>query len=178
MKLDLAPELALWLRQRPKEKELVAWQQACAVVHADSSDLSTSTRARSELPWVHDFLALSDALRQPYCIKQDPAVLRDLSQRHLVVFVPCDDAEMGLRATAVAAEMMFELLGTSVDRVGLELSAERLDQWRVRWHQKTRLWHYWADANARNANTRMVGREAVQKGYLAGASLDRRVCCR
>ena len=164
VKLDLAPELGLWLRQRPKEKEVVAWRQACAAVHGDSSDLSTSTRACSELSWVHDFLALSDALRQPYCIEQDPAVLRDLSLQHMVVFVPCDDVEMGLRATAVAAEMLFELLGTSVDGVGLELSAERLDQWRIRWHQKTRQWHHWADASALNVNARLVGREAVQQG--------------
>ncbi len=162
--LTLSPGLANWLTSMPKQEERLRWETRCEAVLGRASPVTTSAHRRGGIRWVHHLLALNDDLRLDYCIEQHPAHVLELSARRMVLFVPCDDPQLGLRTTALSASMLFDCLEAGPEGSPLRLMTAASEEWVRRWRDAVRTWREWAEDAALNPNARWIAREAVRRG--------------
>lgn len=162
--MTVSSELSTWLRCSPKPQEYALWGQACQAVLGGNVSVATTLQEQTEIRWVHYLLALNDALRLHYSIEQHPACCLELSDRRILLFVPCDDVQLGLRATATSTTMLFDLLEQVSNCLSPQLAARALELKISRWPKHVAAWRDWAEATALNVNARWIASEAVKRG--------------
>lgn len=159
----LSPALASWLAAAPQDIEWQVWDDACRRLWGRGSGAAAPSGQRnSATRWVDHLLRLNDVLRLPYCIEQQAARVHALSADQLLMFVPCDDAQLGIRAAALSASLLLELRAPAQPGMAVTppVSGDRLERWR----KQLLGWHTWAETNALNVNARLVAKAAVQLG--------------
>ncbi len=163
--MRLSPQLIAWLGGVAKRVDLAIWRKTLELVLGRAPEPARHGPGTAQtLRWIDHLLALNDALRLYYCIAQEPARVHELSSTRLVTFVPCDDSQLGLRATAVSVAMLLDMLGPRLGNTRFG-SFQPLDHGlSERLRERVRAWREWAEANALNVNARWIAREAVARG--------------